>query len=187
MFRKYGNQEISVEGVHALFGPGESVIFRREFPDRWEAVLKDYLECYRQEHETLRVDGWILELLEDLKKQDVPMGIVTNKERDTTRLTLDHFGLAKFFSVVITAQDVQRPKPYPEGILKALRILGASFDEAIFLGDTRNDREAAAGSGVGFVQALWYVPPSMWPQEPDWTVAPSPDDLHALLAAHLAH
>ena len=186
MFKKYGDVAISEEAVHAMFGPGESVIFRREFGERWESVLRDYLGCYDKGHEFLAVEPWMMDILSDLRARTVPTAIVTNKERDTTRLTLERVGLSPYFDLIVTAQDVERPKPYPEGIAKALKTLGATKDEAIFLGDTMNDRQAAQAGGVKFVQALWYVPSSKWPHDPMWPMAYTAQDAAAVLASHLA-
>ncbi|MCL4496462.1 MAG: HAD-IA family hydrolase [Firmicutes bacterium] len=184
MFRKYGNYDISQEAVHEMFGPGESIIFRREFGDLWETVLADYLDCYAKGHDQLAVEPWMMEILKGLRAKGFPLAIITNKERDTTQLTLDHVHLSSYFDVIVTAQDVEHPKPYPDGILKALKTLGATRDEAIFIGDTMNDRDAAKASNVKFVQALWYVPSSKWPRDPAWTVACSPNDLRDVLASH---
>ncbi len=184
MFQKYGKVAISKESVHAMFGPGESIIFKREFGDRWEHVLRDYLDCYNKEHEFLDVEPWMRDILNDLRARGVPLAIITNKERDTTTMTLEHVGLSPYFDVIVTAQDVEHPKPSPEGILKVLKMLGSQKSEAIFIGDTMNDRDAAQASGVKFVQALWYVPKSQWPSNLQWAVAYSPEDARAVLASH---
>lgn len=185
MFQKYGNTEISTEAVHALFGPGESIIFRQKFGNQWEKVLQDYLECYVQGHNQLQIESWVLDLLKELHAQHIPLAIVTNKERDTTSLTLDYFQLSHYFSMIITAQDVERPKPHPDGIVKILQALDVPAQDAILIGDTMNDKEAARQSGIQFIQALWYVPKPLWPKDPQWQVAHSEKDLRDTLQSFL--
>jgi putative hydrolase of the HAD superfamily len=64
---------------------------------------------------------------------------------------LEAMRIAEFFEVVVSAQDeaVNRFKPHPSGLLEALRRLGASPDEAIYVGDRRDvDGLVARAAGV---------------------------------------
>lgn len=64
---------------------------------------------------------------------------------------LHAMGLAGFFEVVVTAQDaeVQRFKPHPRVLEVALRRLGVSNEEALYVGDRPEvDAEAARRAGV---------------------------------------
>ena len=66
VFRKYGHRELTDEQVHAMFGPGESVIFAREFGDRWPEILADYLECYQAGHDTVTLSPEIVGVLDGI-------------------------------------------------------------------------------------------------------------------------
>jgi len=50
---------------------------------------------------------------------------------------------------------VEFHKPHPEPILKALRILGVTAEEAVMVGDTRADIAAGKNAGVRTVAALY--------------------------------
>jgi HAD superfamily hydrolase (TIGR01509 family) len=58
--------------------------------------------------------------------------------------------LTEFFDVVVAAQDVavNRFKPHPSGLAEALRRLGASPDEALYVGD-RHDVDGAVARALG--------------------------------------
>lgn len=165
VFWEFGRRRISENEVHALFGPGESIIFRREFGDQWPEVLESYLKCYRQKQQNLRLDPAILTVIERLRSDGIKLGIVTNKERDTTTLTLEYLGVQEQFDLVVTAQDVPRPKPFPDGILMALERFGAGKHEAVLIGDTPNDIRAAQSAGIDIIHAAWYLS-----EKPDGTV-----------------
>lgn len=185
VFRKYGHRELTDEQVHAMFGPGESVIFAREFGERWPEILADYLECYQAGHDTVTLSPEIVGVLDGLAHLGIKMAIVTNKERDTTDITLAHFNLRHYFIKIVTAKDVAHPKPSPEGINLVLNTCEENSADAIMIGDTNNDREAALASDVPFIRALWFVPSSEWDKDTTEVKAETIHDLKEILPYEL--
>ena len=66
--------------------------------------------------------------------------------------------------LVVTALDVERPKPHPEALLKILAGFGVRAEEGIFVGDTQVDVEHAAAVGMPLIafrspklQAAYHV------------------------------
>jgi phosphoglycolate phosphatase-like HAD superfamily hydrolase len=58
----------------------------------------------------------------------------------------------EFFRQIVTVEDVAKPKPDPEGLL---RILGERDPaKALYLGDNVDDAVAAAAAGIPFVGIL---------------------------------
>jgi pyrophosphatase PpaX len=97
------------------------------------------------------------ELLEELAAADVRTGIVTGKSRRAFEVTARHVDLDAF-EVVVLEDDVPAPKPDPRGLERALAALGAAPDEAIYVGDTPMDAEAARRAGLAAASALWARP-----------------------------
>ena len=85
-----------------------------------------------------------LEQLRELS-QRMPLGVVTGRPREEAEAFLTRFGIAEFFSVVITMEDAPA-KPSPEPVKAALSKLGVS--RAWMLGDTPDDMVAALAAGV---------------------------------------
>ncbi len=98
-----------------------------------------------------------VEVLARLKSRGFKMGLVTNDGRFSADLILGRHDLGRFFEVVVTRDDVDRMKPNPEGVLKALKALGAEPYEAIFIGDSVLDVQAAAEAGVTMVSVVGGV------------------------------
>lgn len=78
------------------------------------------------------------------------LALATNRTT-TTRAVLAYHGLADDFDLVVSAQDVSRPKPHPESFVRILEHFGLSPGEAIYIGDSRVDEQFAANAGVPFV------------------------------------
>jgi FMN phosphatase YigB (HAD superfamily) len=76
--------------------------------------------------------------------------LATNRTT-TTRAVLDHHGLAADFDLVVSAQDVSRPKPDPEAFARILDHFGLTPQEAIYIGDSEVDEAFAANAGVDLV------------------------------------
>jgi len=83
--------------------------------------------------------------------------VVTNRT-DTMPAIMSEFDLRGDFDMVVTAWDVQNPKPDPEGLIKVLDHFRLSPEEAVYVGDTHVDEAAAAAAGVTFVA---YANPSL--------------------------
>jgi HAD superfamily phosphatase len=80
------------------------------------------------------------------------LGIFTGRVWDEMNHTLDRCKTREFFRDIVTADDVSRPKPDPEGLLKILA--GRPPESAIYLGDNVDDALAAQSAGVPFVGVL---------------------------------
>jgi phosphoglycolate phosphatase-like HAD superfamily hydrolase len=76
--------------------------------------------------------------------------LATNRTT-TTGAVLRYHRLADDFDMVVSAQDVSRPKPHPESFVRILAHFNLQPHEAIFIGDSRVDEQFAANAGVPFV------------------------------------
>ena len=81
------------------------------------------------------------------------LGIVTGRPRAEALWTLERAGCARYFAVLIAAEDtLARPKPHPRGLRLALAGLGAR--RALYVGDQVDDMLAARAAGVGAVAVV---------------------------------
>ena len=69
--------------------------------------------------------------------------ISTNRSTTMPAVMKMH-NLDPYFDMVVTALDVQRPKPHAEGLIKILDHFALSADEAVYIGDSMVDREHTA-------------------------------------------
>ncbi|MSQ25340.1 MAG: HAD family hydrolase [Dehalococcoidia bacterium] len=106
-------------------------------------------------------------LVERLHDRGVRMGVVTQKERRFeiggrvagVHRELEDMGLAPYIGVTIGFEDVTQHKPHPEPVHAAMRALGATPGETLFVGDSAADIQAALAAGVRACHAAWGLPP----------------------------
>jgi phosphoglycolate phosphatase len=98
----------------------------------------------------LRLEPQLLETLQSLQANGIRRAISTSRS-DSMNGIMDHFGLWPFFDLVVTALDVQNPKPHPESIQKILHALKVKEGETLLIGDSEIDRQAAQSAGVRFI------------------------------------
>ena len=76
--------------------------------------------------------------------------ISTNRSA-TMPLVIEEFGLEGKFDLIVTALDVERPKPHPDSLFRILDFFFLQPEEALYIGDSALDEAAAEQSGVIFV------------------------------------
>jgi HAD superfamily hydrolase (TIGR01509 family) len=106
-----------------------------------QSITKDIIKKYS----TVRSEK--IEMIKSLKERDLKVCCFTNSIRETAELMLSTSGVIDLFDMIVTNQDVERPKPDPEGYLKILSYFGISSENAIIIEDSPKGIEAAILSG----------------------------------------
>lgn len=152
-----GVKPITANSAKPLIGGGAAKAIKRAcelggvtLSSREEAAVLDrFMRAYAE----ISAEGRGLypgahELLGELKEEGRGLALCTNKVASVTRVALGALGIGSYFDVVIGAEDGQRLKPHPDPLLRALVLLGAAAADAIMVGDTASDIDAARSAGV---------------------------------------
>jgi beta-phosphoglucomutase len=91
-------------------------------------------------------------LISKLKKKGFKVGVVTNSIRQTTEFMLTYAGLFELLDVVVTNQDIDKPKPHPDGYQFAMQKLDVLPSETIVVEDSPYGIAAGKASGAKVVQ-----------------------------------
>lgn len=83
--------------------------------------------------------------LEELKKLGLKMALVTNTSKEAADIVFRLHGIGSYFEAVFTRESVKKLKPDPDGILLAVKKLGA--DRFFMVGDLVHDALAAKAAG----------------------------------------
>ena len=155
VLREAGAAPLPEHAVLKMVGGGAAKLLERAFEsadlplDDPEAVLDRFLVHYHTGRKTrTRPYPGVTGLLRRLRRAGHPMAICTNKPGGATRKILKKLGWAGTFDVVLAGDDLPVKKPHPAHIEVALRLMGATPRNTLFVGDTHVDVAAAKAAGL---------------------------------------
>jgi phosphoglycolate phosphatase len=151
--------EPSLEQVKAWIGNGAGKLVERvlanhiDVPEqkdpRYEAMLDAYMTAYgKLEHAYSSLYPGVEVLLQKLQQEHVKLAVITNKASQFTPSILAHFGILQYFDEVYCGDTFAEKKPHPMPLLKACERFQVNVDEALMVGDSRNDVGAAQNAGM---------------------------------------
>lgn len=86
--------------------------------------------------------------LSQLKAAGYKLGVASNSVRRTVEEMMERSDLLRYLDVMISNEDVSRPKPDPEMYLAALDRLGVRPEETVIVEDNENGVKAATAAGA---------------------------------------
>ena len=160
--RSYGLPEHSRDEVRMMVGNGVRLLMERAVPGGAAHPLFDEVfAAFRQhymEHslDTTRPYDGILDVLHQLRRRGCRTAVVSNKFDAATKSLCRHF-FADSVEVAIGEHEAAgiRKKPAPDTVNEALRQLGVSREEAVYVGDSDVDVATAKNSGIPCISVLW--------------------------------
>lgn len=155
-----GMPERTVEEVRMFVGNGVKLLMERAIPNginnpKFEETYAKFREHYMEHNldTTCPYEG-IPELLRELKRRGKKLAIVSNKFYAATQELAKHF-FPDTIEVAIGERDSIRKKPAPDTVLEALKQLGASKDNAVYIGDSDVDIMTAKNCDLPCISVLW--------------------------------
>jgi phosphoglycolate phosphatase len=156
LLAREGRPALDADTVKAMVGDGADALVSRAFAATGGLPGPDvapYLAAFLADYEprsaeTTRPWPGVLETLEALKADGLALAVCTNKPSKATAEVLDSLDLARFFDVVVGADDTPALKPDPAHVTVILERLGISPSQAVMVGDSRNDVLSAQRAGV---------------------------------------
>lgn len=85
----------------------------------------------------------------------VKHAILSLNTRQAVELALEKAGIKQCFDLIVTIEDVENPKPDPEGLNKIMSELNQKPQDTQFYGDTNADEQAAKTAGVRFTRVKY--------------------------------
>lgn len=123
------------------------------------AMEQEFIRYYEAHRNLERVIPEVVEALRAGKRAGKLTGLVTSKNREELANTLPRLRIAEYVDTIVSADDVSRPKPDPEGVLLALKRLAIRPHQALFIGDTVHDMRAGRAAGVARCAVTWGAGP----------------------------
>lgn len=148
--------------VRRFVGNGILLLMQRALPSGqenpdFEKVFAGFKEHYGIHcNDLTKPYEGIMELLELLKEKGVKMAIVSNKA-DFAVKELSEIYFKGIIPVAIGEKESEgiRKKPAPDTVMEALRQLGSTTENAVYVGDSEVDLATAENCGMDYILCEW--------------------------------
>ncbi len=164
MLQALGRAPAGESKVRQWVGNGAPVLVKRALsgelhpaedavePELFEAAFDVFLAAYTQSNGRYsKLYPGVDELLAHLQQAGVPMAVVTNKPMAFTTPLLQALKIDHYFDQVLGGDSLPVKKPDPLPLLSVLEASGCAPEQALMLGDSRNDVAAARAAGCPVV------------------------------------
>jgi pyrophosphatase PpaX len=153
----YPNQ-YNREDVLPFLGPTLRETFEPMDATKVDEMIATYRKYNLAHHDTFVTEfPTVLDTIKILKEKGYKVGIVTTKISDVVMKGLKLTKLDSYFDVIVALDHVEKAKPDPEPIFKALEQLGSKPDEAIMVGDNYHDILAGKNAGTKTAGVAWTI------------------------------
>ena len=102
----------------------------------------------------------VADVLSAARAAGVRLGATTSHGEIAERC-LVRTGLYPFFDCLVTQEEVSRPKPHPDSILRVLDLFGVDprqqAEDVVFVGDTVEDIQAGRAAGVRAIGVTYGI------------------------------
>ncbi len=133
-------------GMHyKVFGPEVmgSTEHLEEVHDAKKKLYADYLSY-------ARINSHLFDVIKGIRDNYL-IALVTTASKKNTEDILEHFKVSELFDLVITQENISKPKPDPEGFLKAMEYFKISPEKVYIYEDSEVGIEAARRSGASVI------------------------------------
>ena len=156
--REKGYPERSREEVRLAVGNGVVKLVENLLPEISEAERDEFLETFRPYYAVHAMDqsapySGLPEVLKKLGEEGYVCGIVSNKPHEATAEIGKKF-FPDFPLALGQREDIPR-KPNPDPIEFALKTLGGTKNECIYIGDSEVDVKTALNADVPCIGVTW--------------------------------
>lgn len=158
-------REFTVEHKRTLIGSSRTLAAVKleamlELPGQGEALMDELHELVMQEALAgVAPRPGALELISRLADAGVPLAVASNSEREFLERTLSSAGLLQGgpFAAIVSANDVEHPKPAPDIYLEASVRLGVTPADAVALEDSPIGVASAAAAGMFVIGVPYFA------------------------------
>ena len=157
---QHGYPTRTLEEVRCFVGNGIRKLIDRAVPEgtsveKTDKVFATFREYYAT-HSRVKTSMYegTEQVMDALKEQNISMAIVSNKADDAVK-DLAKYYFAKYIDVAIGEREGISRKPAPDSVYEAMRLLGATKENTVYVGDSDVDRATAKNAGIPCISVTW--------------------------------
>jgi phosphoglycolate phosphatase len=143
-----------------LIGPPLNDIFLSIISEENKKYISKLIQCFVEHYdligykETIVFEG-VKEMLDELLNKDLELYIATNKRITATHKIMDYLGWNEKFKKVYTLDYFNPPMPNKKLMLKNICKELPKSNFTVYIGDRKEDGEAANEAKIDFFWAAW--------------------------------
>ncbi len=184
---RHGMETCTLGEIQYRVGNGVQKLMERCVPDglsnpEFEDTFQDFKDHYKIHcNDNSGPYEGIPEVLKKLKKNGYKLAIVSNKFMDATKELADLYFKDTIDVAIGETKDI-RKKPAPDTVIEAMKILGVTSDECIYVGDSDVDINTAKNSNMPCISVAWGFRTRQEQIDAGGTIfAEKPDDIFGIV------
>ena len=165
VMKKYGYETKTTDDIRQLVGKGTASLIgrsvwgqaKKEFGqindnEIKKEMVKEFIEYYRKNIavESKPVNG-VLEFLNWAKKNNISMGVCTNKQEYLSINLLKQLKIYDYFEYIAGSDTFDYCKPDPRHLTNVIEIMQGDIKKSLMIGDSETDSESAKAAGIPFI------------------------------------
>lgn len=149
-----------IEDYKHFVGGGVDILVENALSNQSKEIKDEVIKRFKIEYDrklhskTLPYDG-IYELLDELKKLDINLAVLSNKPHEFTVSYVNHFFKNYNFKEIHGQKKDVPKKPDPKAALDIIKCLDSSCENTYFIGDTKIDMQTAKNANMTAIGVLW--------------------------------
>ena len=149
-----------IEDYKHFVGGGVDILVENALNNQSKEIKDEVIKRFKIEYDgklhskTLPYDG-IYELLDELKKLDINLAVLSNKPHEFTVSYVNHFFKDYNFKEIHGQKKDVPKKPDPKAALDIVKCLDSSCENTYFIGDTKIDMQTAKNANMTAIGVLW--------------------------------
>ena len=153
--KEVSNYEISLQDHYSTFNGIPTRVKLSKLTEMGLIDTEDHDRIYNRKQElsieiikdNATKDITKIKMIEELKNNGHTVACYTNSIRKTAHLMLSRIGVIDLLELLLTNQDVKRPKPDPEGYEMIIKDLNFKREDVIIVEDSPKGLQAAYSTG----------------------------------------
>lgn len=149
-----------IEDYKHFVGGGVDILVENALNNQSKEIKDEVTKRFKIEYDgklhskTLPYDG-IYELLDELKKLDINLAVLSNKPHEFTVSYVNHFFKNYNFKEIHGQKKDVPKKPDPKAAIDIVKCLDSSCENTYFIGDTKIDMQTAKNANMTAIGVLW--------------------------------
>ncbi len=113
-----------------------------------EKIINTHIAWQKNNQHLLKEYAGVHELLSNLKGEGYKLGLFTSALRQRVEREINTLKLGSYFDAIVCGDDLTKPKPDKQGVVRIMQMMGIVPDEVVLVGDAEHDILSGKNAGV---------------------------------------